>query len=216
MTFSTQQQQLPLSIPVDQEHGGLRLVIAIFFLVVLVISFISISAFVPAQGLNLAAGLGGLLLAAAATYILEQQLKRRWQSGRVVRLDADGVALMRKQAASIQLPVTPEVQRLRWHFVINRRTRVPKGWHMVALALAEEDTYLTVFTLVSPEDYKALDPDGAFIRLKKQDDNEKSLRLAGEQRRLHKAESMRWHEGVEMSLDDFKTYNEHIERLYPA
>ena len=206
----------PLTIPVDREHGGLRLVIAAFFVVLLVVGFIVISAVVPAQGINLLAGLGALLIAAGGAYVLEQQLKQRWKSGRAIQVTEDAVALVRQQTTNTELPVSPEVQQLRWQFKINRRTRVPKGWHVVALALESDEQYIAVFTLLSPEDYRELDPDGDFIALTKPNDNEQSLRLAGEQRRLHRAEKVRWHEGVEMTPQDFQTYNDQITRLYPA
>lgn len=204
-------------IPVDREHGGLRAVIFLLFIGLAVILFLAINALVPARVINLIALLGALIGAAAITYVVEQQLKLRWKSGKSIKIDLNGVTLFSARDGDIQIPLQRDVQLLRWRFKIARRARVPKGWYMVATALQHNDDSLAVYTLMSPDAYEVFDPAGRFTKLEKPDKKQTggdSLRLAGEQRRLHRAESIRWHEGAEMTNEDFMLYVEQVERLF--
>ncbi|MEM6529263.1 MAG: hypothetical protein AAF653_13275, partial [Chloroflexota bacterium] len=114
------------------------------------------------------------------------------------------------------MSVSDEPFVLKWRFRISKRTRVPKGWYMVAVALEKDEEYIAVYTLMSPEVYKQFDPDTAFTMLEKPDKKATgdSLRLAGEQRRLHKMESVRWHEGVEMTNEHFMAYVQQVNRVF--
>ncbi len=205
-------------IPVDVEHGGLRLVIALIFIGAGIALYLLISALIPAGSLNLIAILGALLGAAGVAYLVESQLKRRWRSGKSVEISDEAVVLHQPKNNDT-VTIDPQVSlTMRWRFRIERRSRVPKGWYMVAAALEQDDQHITVYTLMSPQAYREFDPDERFTALEKAKDkgDAESLRLAGEQRRLHRAESLRWHEGVEMTHDDFVQYVGYLEKFTVA
>jgi hypothetical protein len=207
----------PIEIAVDMEHSGLRGVVIGVFVVMVIVSYILLSALISAASINLAAILGALVIAAGVAYVVEQQLKARWKSGKTLRLTENSVELVLPNDNTITIPADADnVQRHRWRFEITRRTHIPKGWYVVAAALEQRDVYIAAYTFMSPEDYEAFDPENDFTRLKKSSDkgDADSMRLAGEQRRLHRAETVRWHEGVEVRQDDFKTYVAQLERLF--
>lgn len=205
-------------IPVDVEHNGLRLVVALVFVVAGIALYVVMAALIPAEVLNLLAILGALLGAAGIAYLTETQLKRRWQSGKSIKISRHVVALHQPRQADAITLNPDQALTLRWRFRIERRSRVPKGWYMVAAALEQDDKHITVYTLMSPQGYAAFDPDGRFTALEKtkESGDAGSLRLAGEQRRLHRAESLRWHEGVEMTNDDFIAYTGYLETFSVA
>ncbi|MEO1440497.1 MAG: hypothetical protein AAFV33_08830, partial [Chloroflexota bacterium] len=121
-----------------------------------------------------------------------------------------------RQETATTMTIEDEPFVLKWRFKINKRTRVPKGWYVVATVLEKDDEYIAVYTLMSPEAYKQFDPDTVFSMLQKPDKKvgSDSLRLAGEQRRLHKMESVRWHEGVEMTNEHFMAYVQQVDRVF--
>jgi len=100
-----------------------------------------------------------------------------------------------------------------WRFTVKRRGRAEKGWYVVAIALEQDDVYLPVYTLVSPEQYEAMDKADQFIELtlRREDFIKKSakgddIRLSGTQRQLYVAETARGLDGAEMLPDDFNTF----------
>jgi hypothetical protein len=101
---------------------------------------------------------------------------------------------------------------LMWRFQTKKRSRVPKGWFVIACALEQNDTYLSVYTFASPGDAELLQKRFKFTTLASEkeanakDVRQDSLRFAGEQRRLRLAETFRWNSGAEMSLADFETF----------
>ena len=112
------------------------------------------------------------------------------------------------------------VNVLLWRFQINRRSRVPKGWFMVACALEQDNLYLPVYTFMSLKDLENIkNSTGHFTLLQSQKEAKKqgndNMRLAGEQRRLHTAESARWMEGAEMTQADFMALIRQLQEQYP-
>lgn len=212
-----QDQSSSLSIPVDAEHDGIRLAVAGIFLVVAIVSFFVLAAVIPANSINLLAILGALVIAAAFTSILENQLKARWPSGRTLDLAPSALSIRKNDTVQASISPSDDTQTMYWRFEVKRRTRVPKGWYVVAAAVKNkvDDTHITLYTLMAPEAYDALDPDGKFTILKKNSE-EDDLRMAGVQKRLHTAESYRWREGCEVSNENFTRLIEHIEWYFDA
>jgi hypothetical protein len=111
---------------------------------------------------------------------------------------------------------------LLWQFRIkNRRNRVPAGWFVLACALEQDDYYLPVYTLASPEQSKALNEKARFAGLisdkdlKAKDARQDTLRVTGEQRRLRLAESHRWADGAELNLPDFEQFLARLHTQFP-
>lgn len=205
--------------PVDAEHGQLRLVVAVLFLGVALVSFFVLLAIIPANTLNLLAVLGALVIAAVVTSIAERQLKARWPSGREIGLRAGALTLSRHGKAVETIAIDDDTQLLQWCFEINKRARVPRGWWMVAVAVRNTvtDATIAVYALLSPEDYEDLNAASRFIPLSKPAQDEAgTMRLAGQQKRLHAAEQVRWNHGVEMQPDHFQAFVAALEARFDA
>lgn len=209
-----------VSIPVDPEHGALRLIMVFIFVFLLVASYIVINLVLPADGVNLIAVLGSLVLTFVLSQQVENQLKERWPSGRQVIVDDANIRIYAKDKLQVDIDGQQQVNVHMWRFKISRRSRVPKGWFVVACALEQESVYLPAYTFMSPEQFGKLPNASQFpILMSKADMDRKSddrdLRLAGQQRRLHTAEQARWMNGAEMSATDFEQYLVKLQTLYP-
>lgn len=200
------------TIPVDTEHTGIRLVVFLVFLIGAAAGYLLLAALITSDGINFIAILGSLVIAFLLSGITERVLKSRWPSGRSLQIDAQGARLVRRGTVEKQIAADEPASILQWRFQTKRRSRVPKGWYVVACALEQEDNYLSVYTFMSPDDLKKFDPNAAFLQLPSRKEAEEkgkgrdALLIAGQQRRLMEAENHRWIDGAEVSSDDFKTY----------
>lgn len=208
-----------LAIPVDREHSRLRLSIIAIFVVLWTIGFGVSNALIPSAGFDIIAILIGFGVAALGGRLIEPVIRERWPSGRAVVIDKQGVRLTLRDQIQTEVKASDAVSVLLWRFKVKRRGRVPKGWYVVACALEQDDNYLAVYTFASPDQSEALGKNARFIELLgdkalknvKQD----SLRVAGEQRRLHLAEAHRWHEGAEMTFEDFEQFFTRLNGQFP-
>lgn len=204
---------------VDAEHSGLRVSIVFIFIVIWIIVFSVLNSLMTSEGVNILA----IVISFGATALLTQQveklLKMRWPSGRAVHVEPGHIRIVRKNQVQHEIDPGQRVNVLLWRFKIARRSRVPKGWFMVACALEQEDHYIPVYTFMSPADFDSLNAGPHFPMLQSRKELEKegreNMRLAGEQRRLHTAESVRWMEGAEMSNADFKQYIMRLQEQFP-
>ena len=203
--------------PVDVELGGQRIFVPMIFIAVWIAGYFVISAIVQGAGLNLLAVIVGGVIAYGVTTFAERQMKRMWPSGRSVTVDDNGVRLLRKGQVEGEMRADYAVNQLWWRFTVSRRSRVPKGWFMLACALEHEANHLSVYTFMPPKDFEQYHRAKTFAQLanKKEMSGKTDLRLAGEQRRLRDAETRRWAGGAEMSPEDFKRYIEEINSRYP-
>lgn len=215
------------SYAVDAEHGALRFAVIILFIILWVLTFILLNAVIPNSGFNIIA----LFLSFGITAVLSQQieklLKQRWPSGRKIVVTPSEIRLQRGDTALQSVDAHKQVNVLLWRFQISRRSRVPKGWYMMALALEQDENYLPVYTFISPDQLDGLRSANRFttlMRAKDLKDGESGpapmtrstdLRLAGEQRRLHQAENIRWMEGAEMTSDDFFKFIDQLQGHFP-
>jgi hypothetical protein len=201
-----------LTIPVDSEHGALRLSIVGIFVVVWVITFAIANRLITNEGFNLIALIIAFAVAGLVARGSEQILQKRWPSGRVVEMNASTIQIMSKGKVQDTINAQEPFSILMWRFQTRKRSRVPKGWFVIACALEQDDTYLAVYTFASPVDAELLQKRFKFTTLASEkeanakDVRQDSLRFAGEQRRLKLAETFRWNSGAEMSLADFETF----------
>jgi len=213
----------PLKIAVDNEHGALRFTIVIIFIVGWFISFFILNAAIPNEGLNLIAIIVSFAITALFTQQIEKVLKKRWPSGRTVQIDQNTIKVVNKNGGQQSIDGDKQVNVHLWRFAIKRRSRVPKGWLMIACALEQDDAYLPVYTFMSPEQFDGLRNNTRFATLMSQKEASKStggigqtdLRMAGEQRRLHTAENARWMNGAEMTADDFQNFIKQLQNQFP-
>jgi hypothetical protein len=188
----------------------------------MVIGYAVINALLPTHGLNVVAIFLSLVIIYFVLQRVESALKKRWPSGRVVRVDSNNVQLLSRGTVRITIDGQMQTNVLAWRFATNRRSRVPKGWYVVSCALEQNDIYLPVYTLMSPEHFNELDNAWLFTALppkKKQKESElrrgSDPRMAGEQRRLRIAEQARWMDGVEMTVSDFTSYIAQLQARFP-
>jgi hypothetical protein len=217
------ESNFPLTFPVDAEHGGFRVAVVVIFVVAVVGGYVLANYFIPSEGVNLIAGLIGFGLAYIASELAERFLKKRWRSGRVVEADPEGIRLVARGKTEQTINSNQPIEVLTWRFPIKRRTRIPKGWFMVACALQQDERCLPVYSFISPTQFETWQNHERFTLLIGKKELEKrsgssgrdDLRLAGEQRRLMSAENIRWMEGAEMTLSDFETYLHLLETRFP-
>jgi hypothetical protein len=212
----------PIKIPVDNEHGALRFAVVAVFIAGWLISFIVLNSAIPNEGLNLIAIIVSFGLTALVTQQVEKALKKRWPSGRTVQIDHNSIRIVDKNGGQQTIDGSQQVNVHMWRFIIKRRSRVPKGWYMIACALEQDEAYLPVYTFMSPDQFDGLRNNSRFTTLVSQKESSKStgvgqadLRLAGEQRRLHTAENARWMNGAEMSVEDFQAFIKQLQIQFP-
>jgi hypothetical protein len=216
-----QQAQQPLTFTVDQEHGALRFGVFVVFIATWVIGYFLFNSVIANDGLNIIAIGLGFGFAYILTNLAERYLKRSWPSGRKVEVGAEYVQIAKRGSVEQAITTEQAVSALFWTFEIRKRSRVPKGWSMLACALHDEDAYLAVYTFMSPKQIEAYSSAGLFRKLTSRRDKQgqaslrEDVRLAGEQRRLIEAEEFRWINGAEMSHDDFVSYIETIKNRFP-
>lgn len=216
-------QNTPVTIAVDNEHGALRFVIVIIFIIGWLISYIILNAVIPNEGLNLIAIIVSFGITAVITQQIEKALKKRWPSGRTVQINQRNIKIVDKDGKQQSIDGDQQVNVHLWRFTIKRRSRVPKGWQMIACALEQDEAYLPVYTFMSPDQFDKLKNNSRFTTLVSQKEATKStggigqtdLRLAGEQRRLHTAENARWMNGAEMNAEDFQNFIKQLQIQFP-
>lgn len=212
-----------LRIPVDPEPVALRLTLILLLVVGTFLGYWLVSAIVPGQALNLLALAGGFVIGGGIMWASEKALKPNWPATRFVEIKPDAVNLLRRGKIEQTVDPAQHVNVLTWSFEIDKRAHVPRGWHMIALALEQDDLYIPVYTFVPPESFEAWNRSTTFTRLEKRKDNEKAnnserrdLRAAGAQRRLRMAEGARVFLGAEMTEPNFRTYLQRLTSDYPA
>ncbi len=208
-----------LVISLDKEHAALRLTIILSFIASWVILFFVLSRVIADAGFDLLAVIIAFAGAYLFTALLERYLKGRWQSGRVIEVDADGIRMKRKGTLEGEILSEDPASILLWRFTVTKRARVPKGHSVFACAVYFEDTFLPVYTFLSPKQVETFEATDRFSKLassKPVAGEREDLRLAGEQRRLREAENHRWSQGGEMSADDFLTFYARLKAQYSA
>ena len=208
-----------LQLQVDREHSGLRLGMVGLFVGILVIVFLIANTLIASEGFNLLAGIVAFAVAAIVTRLSDPLLKRTFPSKRSLQLDANGARLVLGGQIQSDIRADATANLHYWSFKIPRRGRMPRGWFVVACALQQDDTYLALYTFASPAQTEQLKKLKQFTELHSQKGKTsaakaESLRLAGEQRRLRLAEEHRWHDGGELTAEDFETFIKRLNELY--
>ncbi|HEX2907573.1 MAG TPA: hypothetical protein VHO69_11965 [Phototrophicaceae bacterium] len=211
-----------LTFPVDPEHSALRSTVFASFFAIWLGTYILINALFPNEGLNLIAGIVGFGLAALlVSQVIEPGLRRRWPSGRHLDITSEHVRVVKKERVEQEINAAEPFNILLWNFTIKqRRNRVPKGWLVMACALEQNENYLPVYALVSPEQAQTLQNQARFVTLVSDKETPKAmrqetLRVTGEQRRLRLAENHRWADGAELAAADFEQFLARLKTQFP-
>lgn len=222
MELQDTRSQERLEFAVDPEHSALRFSVVGLFALLWLITYLVTSLLVPTEGLNLIAVIISFIITAVLMQQVERTLKQRWPSGRTLIATPEHIRLQKGEEIQQEVATDQQVNVLMWRFKITKRSRIPKGWYMIACAVEQEDIYLPFYTFVSPEDLEEINRSGSFKQLvtKKQMDKDTAsgqmdMRLAGEQRRLHTAETARWMHGAEMQAEDFQQLLAYLQAQFP-
>lgn len=217
--FVTDTQDAPaagevIRFPVDPEPFNLRLAMIGILVVTVIISYSLISALMQTSGFNLIGIFGAIVISALLLQVLEKPIKARWPRTRFLTITPQAIKVTHGDTVFREIDPRQQVNVYKWYFVVERRSRVPKGWHVVACALEQDDVYLPVYTLVDPKSFDTMRKQFTQLESKKRGNNN-DLRLAGQQRRLHIAESARGLDGSEMTAEDFTSYLNALESQFP-
>lgn len=203
----------PLLLSVDAEHTPARLYGCMAMLAAFIVVFALVIIVTP-NGLLL--GLVCALVAAAlTTFVVERITRGRFSSERDLLIDDETIAIRRQQRTEFEIDPRQQVNLLMWHFVVRRNGRVRKGWHVLGLALEQDDIFVTVYTFAAPPDFEALSFQSQFTLLEKPKDAKANLKVAGLQRRLLTAEQIRSTNGAEVTLEQFQQIIDDLQRRYP-
>lgn len=209
--------ELPMTILVDTEHIGVRLLIPILAILGIVVGIVLSGAVQTILGdlvsvWCVAMGLA-VILAVVLTQIGERLIKPLWPSGRYLTLAQDGLTLQHRKRSRqhldvhLQWAVPPTVHGWYWELA-KRKSRVQQGWYCMAVRLSEGEQYVTVYTFMPPTDAEALPRfREGFVQLLPKADREKLTasdpRRAAIQTRYKEFEGERWFDGAEIAADDF-------------
>ena len=204
----------PRTMLVDQEHIGLRLVVPLLSFFACIGSYwvgLQLTADMT-EGSSLVMLLvvlpGAILIALGTAWGAERLVRRYWPSGRVLKVDSQGISLRNRGRDEVTLNWRGRVNVLAWRFVIPpRRGRVPKGWYCMACELVQDDRSMTVYAFLPPNEAKEVAHYDRFVPLASRKTWERATpaeRLAmGDQARYQSAEMQRWDRGAEMDRGDF-------------
>ncbi|MFN8376827.1 MAG: hypothetical protein U0694_28640 [Anaerolineae bacterium] len=207
-----------LTIEVDAEHVGIRSALFGAFVGGGVLGYLIAATLFSSGNFSLLAVIGAMIGSFVVSNITERLLVGRWKSGRVVKVDTQGVRTMQKERVQKSIDGGALANVLRWRFEVQKRARVPQGWFMIACALEQDDNFLVAYTFVSPKQFEDMEDAALYPLLlsKKDKKAEQDLRLAGVQRRLQTAETYRWAEGAEMNDKDFAAFMTRIQSQFPT
>lgn len=215
------------ALPVDIEHGGIRLAVPLLALGSFAALFVLLSALGSQLIPDFSGGclvfigsvVGALLLALAADNVL----KRVWPSGRDIVVDADGLTLNdnRRKAAGTppaRIHWDQRVNILAWRFTVKRGSaRVAKNSIMLGLQVVQDETQIIAYTFApnkEADETRYEDFEQLVLRdvLNK---GQMSIRESNQQRRLLRAEDERWRDGAELRYEDFAFLVETIKTHIP-
>lgn len=207
-----------LEMPVDAEHGGIRLAGCAAFLGTSIVATLIFNIII--SGFLVIAIMLGIVAAAGVTYLLDRTLKGNWPSGRKLIVHAEQILLSKDTKVERSVDPTKQVNPLLWRFEVKRSSRVKKGWYVVAMSLEQDGEHLPIYTFCSPEDFEKLPASGQYSALTRPDrdakrSSERDMRLAGQQRRLHEAEMDRGMSGAELSLEQYIECFDTLQAKFP-
>jgi hypothetical protein len=205
--------------PLDPIHGGLKMAELGSFFGGGFLGFLGTSLLLP----NFApiAALVALGVGAGSSIGLGRYLKTRWPSGRELVADTERIALTKHGKNEQVIDAQQQVNVLTWYFDVKKdHPRARKGWHLLGLALEQDDTMIVIYTAIAPKEFEKLPLAKAFSKLERKS-NEKptqsasGMRRAGEQRRLYEAEIIRQMEGGDIDSAQFIEFLDFLQANYP-
>src|SRR5258708_7651642 len=160
-------------LPVDVEHGGIRVLLPLITIAGLVAGYILTTVIVNTLNIDVAVGcvsfIGAVVGALALASISDRFLKRVWPSGRSLSVDSEGLQLndtRRGRQQSQRIVWAQRVNVLAWQFKVSRGSaRWPKGWIMLGLQLVQDEAEITLYTFMPEKQASALPAYQMFTQL---------------------------------------------------
>ncbi len=240
--MNTQIQPDEITLRLDKEHGGIQFVVLLVIVVAMIVAFLVIDSLVLAPLLG-----GGdlddyrpflrfvlsIVVGVAVGWVVETILKRTWTSGRLLRLDSEGLTVEVRDYPLQRLLWDQRINVLCWAYSLRgfsrggRERRIPSNHLMYACQLLQDEHSATIHCYLSPRQARALPGERQFTQLDitKLHDSKIISRfsppqrptvsaslLTGKNGQLWAAEKLRWTEGQELDPADFSTLLEWLAR----
>jgi hypothetical protein len=159
----------------------------------------------------------GVIVGAGTAYISEYMLKRYWVSDRFVHLTPKRLSFIFGKKEDRFVDPTERINVLAWYFEVKRNSRVPKGWYVLALCFEQDDIYLPIYALLSPDDFQNVDTNffKALTGSRRDYKADENVRVAAEQKRLLTAETARNIDGVEATFEDVEKMLTYLQEQFP-
>jgi hypothetical protein len=165
MTLSN---QTPITLHVDQEHGGIRAVVFVLLFLGFWLGYWLISMLIRSFGprsiqdfTTLISCVGGIPVGLGLIWLVEQGLKRVWYSGSNITLDEQGIHVQTREGTEQHFTWAATLTHTNWFFRLSgysrggRERRVPNNWLCLAIQTQQEDERLVVFTFMPPKEAAA-------------------------------------------------------------
>jgi hypothetical protein len=229
----------PTVLHADQEHAGIRVAVPTIWIIAFIILYFLIKAFLdnlPPGGIGdyaLALScVGALPISLGVGAVGEYFLKKRWPSGRQVRVNNQGLTVVRKDQEDIFVDWSRRANQVLWYFPLKgyprggRERRVPGNWLCLSCQVQQDDHRFIVHSLMSEKQADPLLEKFRFHRINLADffdsntvknwlsaPSRPSLpanALTGKEGPYWLAERRRWHEGLELTPQDFEFFLEQV------
>jgi hypothetical protein len=220
----------------DKEHGGLQFTVALIMLAAGTAGFMLIDSLVLAPLLGRGDWDGfrpalrivlSITLGVAVGGLAEKAFKRWWGSGKVLRLDARGVTIERKEERPERMEWSKQLSLLRWKYGMHgyqrggRERRVPASHLLFSCRLLQDDRSLIVYGYLSPKQAREVPDHARFVELNMAELHRSGLgrrlsrparprisraMLSGQHGQIWAAETLRWSIGFELEPRDFISF----------
>ena len=245
MTQSPSPNPDSITLHADKEHGGIRLSVPLIMLLAAILCFLLVDRLALAPLLN-----GGdwegfrpflrILLSVVLGVIVgggaEAFLKRRWKSGRFLRLEDGALTIQEKNIPAQRIEWNKRVNILRWRFTLRgyprggRERRITTGHHLLACRLLQDDVQVTFFCYLSSKRTAEVPGIAKFVTIdmaklygsnllsrfsRPERPSIPAKMLSSKQGQIWAAEKGRWETGFEMEPSDFVTLMSALDRFIP-
>lgn len=213
-------------IRIDAEHFAIRLLVPILTIGVVVLAHVGGLALLGdalGEGANPVCVMlpVDVVVLFAGGALIERGLKRLIPSRRSALLTSEALTVSdrrRRPARDVCIDWGRTVNVTAWRFTVQRRTRVPKGWFLMALHLLQDEEEVILYTFMPPREAEAVVGYRNFVRLRPRRETQSNTDLSAvaEQRRLLKLEDARWNDGAEIAREDFCAMLSVLQRRVPG
>jgi hypothetical protein len=224
----------------DQEHTGIRFAVPTIWLVTFFLFYVLIKGFLDSQppgGIaDYAVALscfGALPLSLGIGAAGEKLLKQRWHSGHQVKISDQGLNVVLNEGEDLSVDWSRRANQILWKFPLKgyprggRERRVPGNWLCLATQVQQDEQRFIVYCLMSPKQADPILEKYRFHAINLADFYDSNTvknwltapsrpslpanMLTGKEGPFWLAERRRWHEGLELTSQDFEFFLDKVE-----